>query len=146
MRRFTPHLVTAFPASTSLSARARRVVALILTIVLLSSADLYITLVYLHSGGMSEGNPVARWIMGHDSPALLMLWKGLTVGIAVAIFYATRRTPAAEFGAWTCVLLLTWLTIHWASYSDAIRGFTPELDVLVQNHKHTRWVTMSTSR
>jgi hypothetical protein len=92
---------------------------------------------------MSEGNPVARWIMGQDSPALLTLWKAITVGIATAIFYATRRTPAAEFGAWTCVLLLIWLTIHWASYSDAVRGFTPELEVLADHREHTRWVTMS---
>lgn len=147
MSRCIPQLVS-LPKQVpgALHCRARRVVSLILTIVLLSSADLYITLVYLHSGGMSEGNPLARWIMGHDSPALLMLWKAGTVGIAAAIFYATRRSVAAEFGAWTCVLLLIWLTIHWASYSDAIRGMTPELDVLAEHHEYTRWMTMSSGR
>ena len=122
--------------------RPCRVIALIVTIVLLSLADLYITLVYLHSGGMGEANPVARWIMMHGSPVLLILWKFFTVGLAAAILYATRRTRTAEFGAWVCVLMLTWLTIRWASYSDEIKNMTPTMHVLAE-HDQARWVTMS---
>src|SRR5262245_60304192 len=51
--------------------RPCRVVALIITIVVLSLADLYITLMYLHSGGLGEANPVARWIIGQGSLTLL---------------------------------------------------------------------------
>lgn len=122
--------------------RSCRVIALILTIVLLSVADLYITLVYLHSGGMGEANPLARWIMGHGSPVLLALWKFLTVGVAVAIFYKTRSTRASEVGAWACVLLLTWLTIRWGYYSDEITKITPTIHYLGE-HEQSRWVTMT---
>jgi hypothetical protein len=122
--------------------RSCRVLALLFTIVLLSLADLYITLVYLHSGGMGEANPLARWIMGHGSPVLLTLWKLLTVGVAVAIFYKTRFTRASEFGAWTCVLLLTWLTIRWGYYSEEITKITPSMHTLAE-HDPARWMTMT---
>lgn len=126
-------------------ARPGRVVALATTIVLLSLADLYITLVYLHSGGMSEANPVARWIMGHGSAALLSFWKLATVAVAVLIFYNARHTRAGEIGAWSCALLLTWLTVQWISYSDEIHKITSTLHVLA-DHEHSKWITMSPVR
>lgn len=122
--------------------RPCRVVALIFTIVLLSLADLYITLLYLHSGGMGEANPVARWIMGHGSPGLLILWKLGTVATAVTLFYLTRRTRAAEVGAWFCVVLLTWLTIRWHRYSEEVPQLIPTIHTLGE-HESSRWVTMT---
>jgi hypothetical protein len=137
----------ALPEQTPRAAggRPRRVVALILTIVLLSLADLYITLVYLHSGGMGEANPVARWIMGHGSPVLLTLWKFATVGVAVAIFFLTRHTRAAECGAWACVMMLTWLTVRWCAYSDEVQKITPNIHYLA-DVEHSRWVSMTADR
>lgn len=122
--------------------RGCRVVSAIITIVLLSLADLYITLVYLHSGGMGEANPIARWIMGHGSPVLLILWKLLTVGIAGIILYSTRRTRAAEIGAWICVILLTWLTIRWVAYSNEIQHVTPSIHLLGDSEQ-AKWVSMT---
>jgi hypothetical protein len=124
--------------------RPCRVTALIFTIVLLSLADLYLTLVYLHSGGMGEANPLARWIMGHGSPTLLILWKLATITVASAILYHTRRTRTAEFGAVACVMVLTWLTLRWGHYSDEIKNITGSLHVLV-DHEHSRWVSMPTT-
>lgn len=122
--------------------RTCRVIALIFTIVLLSLADLYITLIYLHSGGMGEANPVARWIMGHGSPTLLAVWKLATVLLAGVILYKTRRTRTAEIGAWVCVVLLTWLTIRWVRYSDEVGAMTSQIQNLSEV-EHSRWVTMT---
>ena len=139
LRRFL-----ALPKQTPGSARGRscRVVTLIFTIVLLSMADLYITLLYLHSGGMGEANPVARWIMGHGSPSLLVAWKLGTVAVAVALFYWTRRTRTAELGAWFCVVLLTWLTIRWHAYSEEAPGLIPSMHTLGE-HEPAKWMTMT---
>ena len=122
--------------------RPCRVVALIITIVLLSLADLYISLIYLHSGGMGEANPVARWIMGHGNASLLVVWKLLTVGLAAVILFSARRTRVGEFGAWMCMLMLTWLTIRWAHYADEVRNYTSEIHALTQ-YDEARWVTMT---
>jgi hypothetical protein len=122
--------------------RPCRVIALIITIVLLSLADLYITLVYLHSGGMGEANPVARWVMEHGSAPLLVLWKLSTITVAGVILYSTRRTRTAEYGAWICVFLLTWLTIRWGSYSDEIQKISPNVHVLA-DYDSARWVSMT---
>ena len=124
------------------SGRSSRVIALVLTIVLLSLADLYITLMYLHSGGMGEANPLARWIMGHGSPALLVAWKTATVAVASLLLYRHRRNRTAEFGAWVCLLILVWLTMRWAQYSDEVHRLTPQIHTIGATEQ-TRWVTMT---
>lgn len=97
-----------------------RVIALLTAIVLLSLGDLYMTLVHVRTVGMFEGNPLARTVMSLNSPALLSLWKLATIVATVGILFWVRRTRQAELGAWLCLIVLTWLTLRWAMYSDAI--------------------------
>src|SRR6266478_4968970 len=61
--------------SAAAKGRSCRVIALLVAVVLMSLGDLHITLTYLTSVGMSEGNPLARWVMGYNNPGLLVAWK-----------------------------------------------------------------------
>lgn len=132
------------PASTPLPARrmgrrSNRVVALTAMIALLSAADLYISLVYLRSVGMSEGNPLARWIMATESTSFLIWWKTLSVALGCGIFLYARRSRSAEIGAWLCCAVLVWLTVRWADYSREVTSLTPVLSSLSQSADAT-WV------
>jgi hypothetical protein len=122
--------------------RPHRVAALLVGVVMLSLGDLYMTLVHLLNFGMLEGNPVARTIMEHGSPAALVIWKLLTVGFAVGVLFWARRLWAAEAGAVFCCCVLTWLTFQWVGYSDQISRLTHELHVLAATQEDPKWVTM----
>jgi len=121
--------------------REMRVLALAAVIVVLSMVDLYFTLLYLHSGGMGEGNPLARWLIAWDTPALLIAWKAATVGLAITILYSVRRQRLGELGAWTCCLILVWLTIRWDRYTYEVPQITSVLHA-VSSMESTRWVRM----
>jgi uncharacterized protein DUF5658 len=123
--------------------RPRRVLGLLFAVVILSLADLYMTLVHLLHFGLLEGNPIARNIMEHGSPAALILWKCVTVGLAVGIMAWARKRWAAEAGAAFCCLVLTWLTVQWVAYNDQISRLTPELQTLATTtHNGSDWVSM----
>lgn len=119
--------------------RGTRVVALTAAIALMSAADLYISLVYLRSVGMSEGNPLARWIMASASTSFLIWWKVLSVALGCGIFLFARRSRSAEIGAWLCCAVLVWLTVRWADYSGEMTALTPVLSSLSQSGDAT-WV------
>lgn len=53
--------------------RSRRVISLTALIALLSLADLFMTLTFLRTVGMSEANPVARMVMSYGSPTYLVV-------------------------------------------------------------------------
>ena len=76
--------------------RPVRVTLLLCGVVLLSLADLYMTLVHLMSFGMIEANPLARGIMAYGSPAALVVWKLVTVLTAVGILFYARRKASAK--------------------------------------------------
>jgi len=97
--------------------RSRRVLILLSLIALLSGVDLYLTLLYASTVGMSEVNPLARGMMSSGSPLHLVLWKFATVGLCVGVLAWTRRALAAELGAWACTLLLAGLMWMWSAYA-----------------------------
>jgi hypothetical protein len=119
--------------------RGWRVAALTVAIAVLSGADLYITLLYLGSVGMSEANPVARWIMATSSTGFLVWWKSLSVGLACMIFWATRRHRSSEAAAWVCCAVLVWLTVRWTAYSHEVANLTPVIGT-VSLIEDGRWV------
>ncbi len=122
-------------------ARPARVLVLIAATIILSLADLYITLLYLHSGGMGEANPVARWVIGFNMPALLVVWKVATVAVASGILYFYRAQRLGELGAWTCCLILVWLTLRWQTYHAEIPELTASLNA-IHTYGSERWVQM----
>jgi hypothetical protein len=121
--------------------RTWRVLALILAIVALSLGDLYMTLTYLKSGGMGEANPVARWVINHGSPGLLVFWKVATVAVASLILFYARRRASAEVAAWGCCFVLTWLTVRWHSYAEEVSRATPALQAVAEADGE-RWVEL----
>jgi hypothetical protein len=125
LRSFRTGLIRAL----SPECRATRVTALLIGIVLLSLGDLYMTLLHLVNFGMLEQNP-------------LVVWKLITVGLAVGILFWARRRPAAELAALFCCGVLTWLTLRWSSYSEQMADLTHGLTSMTQEDE-PHWVTMA---
>ena len=125
---------------TGLWKRSNRVVTLVGVVVLLSLADLYMTMMHLATIGMLEGNPLARWIMLNLDPSALVLWKSLTLLIAGAILIKIRHTRHGEVAAWICALILVWLMFRWYGYSHNLSMLTPDEMRLVTETNESQWV------
>lgn len=105
--------------------RSRRVVLLIVGVVVLSLADLGVTLLHLKSRGMMEANPVAAWIIAHTgSGAFLTLYKAVTVAICVGLLFHLRRHVEGEIGAWCAILILAAVSFQWYQYTREIAVVT----------------------
>ena len=87
----------------------------------MSLVDLDLTLVYAKTTGMVEQNPIAREIMQTGSVGLLIIWKMLTVTVAVGLLHHARRHRAGELGSWLCIAVLCWLTARWISYNEELQ-------------------------
>ncbi|MBX3358431.1 MAG: hypothetical protein KF745_08380 [Phycisphaeraceae bacterium] len=145
--RSTPVFIPAAPIlaapgkDSAIRRRTTRVLGLTAAVALMSIADLVITLTYLRSVGMSEGNPIARFIMEHGSSSLLIWWKLTSVSLACLILIYARKTRSAEIGAWICFAILGWLTLQWTTYIHEITTVTPALYTLTQAET-ARWVSL----
>jgi hypothetical protein len=99
-------------------ARSRRIGLLLVAVLLISLADLDMTLAYATSGGMLEANPIARAVMSYGSSRILTVWKLLSVGVCVWILFRTRRRFSAEVATWACFAALVWLSFRWVTYNE----------------------------
>lgn len=115
---------------------------LLLAVVVMSLADLYMTLLHMSSFGMLEANPLARHIIERGSPALLVLWKLATIAFAAGILFAARRTRIGEGAAWVCALVMTALMCQWVHYSSHVSGLTKEMSLIAASGD-TRWVSFN---
>jgi hypothetical protein len=122
--------------------RALRVWLLVATIIVLSLADLYMTLAHLRSAGMGEANPLARIVMSYQSPLLLSLWKCACVALASLILILARFRRSGELACWTCCLVLTALTIHWFNYASEAASFTRQINDMSGTDQPPNWVTL----
>lgn len=130
-------------AKGRLQSRPSRVMILLSAVVLLSLADLYLTILFLRDGGgFPEANPVARSIMNLQSIPLLIAWKLSSVITTVGILSLIRRTRSAEVGAWVCFLVLGWLTVHWGQYVAEAHPTTLAQAVELGYHD-PQWVSIS---
>lgn len=101
--------------------RSRRVGMLLAGVVVLSAADLIVTLTHLQTIGMFEANPLASWLIrSTHSPAALVAFKATTVGICAAVLFALRRRLAAEIAAWAAVAVLAGMCVQWYCYSQLL--------------------------
>ncbi len=121
--------------------RALRVYTLMAAIVLMSAADLYMTLTHLSGVGMGEANPIARWVMSYGSPWLLGVWKFGCIGLACLIFTIARYRRSGEIACWTCLAVLTALTVHWIAYSAEASTLTPQMHIIASGEA-ANWVRM----
>ncbi len=109
--------------SDAVERRSRRVILLLWGIVLLSLADLIMTLGHLKSIGMVEANPIAAWLIRNtQSPLALSAFKGLSVTVCVSLLYWARHRLAGEAAAWCAVAILTGLALFWHHYSAEIES------------------------
>jgi len=106
---------------------ARRVTLLIMAIILMSVADLVITLTYMRSVGMFEANPIARFMVSLGSYGHLVRYKLFTMALSCGLLYLLRRHRNAELAAWLCAIVLLSLTAHWVRYNNQIVNYTNEL-------------------
>lgn len=118
------------PARSWSISRPSRVVFLVVAILVLSAADLAMTMTYALSTGLHEGNPIARTIMMTSSPWAVVGWKLGTVGLGCLIFVHARRHRVGEIGAWAACLVLVWLTLHWFEYNESAHTLTPYIHAL----------------
>ncbi|GEM_PF-770980 len=123
--------------------RSFRVVALGIAIAVMSSIDLYLTLLYLTHTGMPEANPLARIMIAYQSPLVLTLWKTLTVVMCVGILYLIRHKRSAEFGAWAGACVLALLMSHWAQYASELAEMKPHMAPIAAQIDDT-WVHIHT--
>lgn len=122
-------------------ARRRRVAWVIFTIAVLSLADLYFTLLYARTIGMSEANPIARMVMSYNSPVLLGAWKGATVAVACLIFWVFKHRKVTEAAAWGCAGVLAALTVWWSIYARELPLYTSSMHTIAQHEAN--WVYMT---
>ena len=98
--------------------RSERVTWLLGGVIFLSLADLVLTISYLTSVGMSEGNPIALWLLQTTNSVWpLAIYKAMTVAICVTLLYRTRHQRQSELASWCAVLILVTLAIWWNQYS-----------------------------
>lgn len=116
--------------------RARRVTVILVGVVLLSIADLVLTVAHLRSVGMSETNPIAAWIIQFTGSWVgLTAYKSLTVLVSVGVLYRLRRHLSGEIAAWCCLALLTGLSFIWSQYAVLAENFADESVVMIERAK-----------
>jgi hypothetical protein len=103
------------------SDRTRRVYLLVAGIIILSVADLVITLAFLRAHLMLEANPIAAYLIrSTQSSWALTAYKMASVGVCVGLLLKLRRHAAGEAAAWFAVGILAVLSVMWHSYSRHI--------------------------
>jgi len=99
--------------------RSRRVTLLVMGIVVLSVADLAVTLAYLRANWMMEANPIAVWLIETtQSPWALGAFKMATVTVCALLLWCQRRHIAGEIAAWCAVGVLAIMSVMWHNYSQ----------------------------
>ena len=120
--------MTQAPLSLSLSPnwssdrhRSRRVVVLLAAIIVLSVADLVVTLTHLRSIGMIEANPIAAFIIRQSSSMWpLVVYKLSTVAVCVGMLFHLRTKRSGEVAAWVAVGILVALSLQWHAYTQQL--------------------------
>ncbi len=116
-----------FELRNMITQRSNRVMFLSIAIIVMSLADLYLTLLFVTKTGMNEINPLARAMMEYQSPAILAFWKLGTITISIGILMFIRKQRSAEFGAWIGCIVLGLLMAHWMNYIEQTSHMQLEL-------------------
>jgi uncharacterized Tic20 family protein len=121
--------------------RVRRVLVLLAAVVVLSLADLVVTIGHLQTVGLIEANPIAAWLIRTtESPWVLSAYKCLTVGVCIALLYRLRRHRECEIAAWCAVGILVGMSIMWHSYSREMES--PHNLEMVQSAHSDVWLRL----
>ena len=99
--------------------RASRVLLLLGCILILSAADLLLTIIHLQHFGLAEANPIVVFLVeSFRSLWVLAAFKLATVALCLGFLFCARHHIAGEFGAWLAVIVLTVVLMVWSAYSD----------------------------
>ena len=105
----------------NLTRRERRVFLLIFGIILLSLADLWLTIHYLTTMGMMEANPIAVWVIKRfGSPWALSAFKLASVAASCWLLYLVRHHRIGELAAWACSTILAFMCYMWFEYTEEL--------------------------
>jgi len=122
--------------------RSRRVILLSVGVVVLSLADLLVTLLHLRSRGMMEANPIAAWIIGHTGSVwVLAAFKAGTVAVCVGLLYRVRRHVEGEVAAWCAIMILAIVSFHWYQYTRETDGLM-DLELARQGAYGADWLIL----
>ena len=103
--------------------RPMRVVVLLAGVVVLSLADLAITIAHLRGVGMIEVNPIAAYLIKTTGSSwALAAYKCATLAVCVALLYRARRHVIGEMACWLALAILAGLSVVWDSYTKTDRG------------------------
>jgi hypothetical protein len=98
--------------------RSQRVTWLLAGVVVLSMVDLFLTITYLTTVGMSEGNPIAVWLLSATNSVWpLIVYKLGTVAVCVSLLYMNRYRRQGELASWCAMIILVALSVWWNQYS-----------------------------
>lgn len=122
--------------------RGARVVTLVVLTVLVSLADLCMTLIYATSVGLHEGNPLARAVMLYNCPWVVVAFRFLTIALFAIVLVRVRSHRSAEIAAWSCALVMGWLLVRWHEYNANTQELATALAV-VDEHAMTDFVTIA---
>lgn len=93
---------------------------LLIAIVVLSLADLAVTLTHLQTIGMAEANPLAAFLIDSTGSSwVLGIYKCLTVAVCVMLLYRARRHVQGEIASWLGLIILVGVSVLWYLYTDA---------------------------
>ena len=110
--------------------RSSRVLLLLGCILILSGADLLLTIFHLQHFGLAESNPIVVFLVEtFRSLWVLAAFKLATVALCLGFLYRARHHVVGELGAWLGTIILTVVLMVWYDYSDTveelfIQGFT----------------------
>ncbi|MEM9166526.1 MAG: DUF5658 family protein [Planctomycetota bacterium] len=124
--------------------RPMRIAVLLVAATILGLADLALTLTYLTSIGMFEGNPIARLVIASGSAWTVAAFKVLTIALTVWITVIMRRRWQAEMLAWVSAVVMLGLFLHWLGYIAYAESSTGTLAVVALDPSHAAgsWVSL----
>lgn len=123
--------------------RATRVLLLLGTALIVSVADLVMTLKFVTSVGMIEANPIARWIMKSGDATTLTIFKMVLTLASLGVIFYFRKKRSAEIAAWVAFGIMLALSLRWFNFVTAVEqeGYTSEWHYL-QESGHPSFVMM----
>lgn len=99
--------------------RAARVLLLLGCILILSGADLLLTIIHLQHFGLAESNPIVVFLIeSFQSLWVLAAFKVATVALCMGFLFRARYHVAGEYGAWVATIILAIVLLVWQDYSD----------------------------
>jgi len=122
-----------------LGTRERRVGILLVSIIVLSAADLLLTIAHLQTIGMIEANPIAAFLIRTTSSAwILSAYKLCTVAVCVSLLFRLRRHRSSEIAGWVALAVLGAMAVQWHFYSASLDS--PEMLALARSHYPDAWL------